>query len=414
MAKQIKTSLDFNKNEIQNVVVQKLTSAPASPASGQIYFNTTDNAFYYYNGSAWVKLTATPNVTSIGSAGSDVYKGVNGTTLEFRKVKSGSGSVIVDIDGDSIRLTLDASGINHGDLGGIGSNSHAQIDTHIASVANPHATTKAQVGLGNVVDFLQLKDADKDTDGTLSGNSDVKIPSQKAVKTYTDTKFNALQSQVAGGLIYKGNFDGTKTIALNGITAITKGWFWKVNLAGTASGIDTPSGTGLSIGDMVIANQDAASAPTAAMFDGVDNTESADLVKLAATQTLTNKTINLDNNTVSNIQTSHFKTGSIDTDTTLAANSDTKLSTQKAVKGYVDAKLALKTNYYKGTITAAAGGTITAVTHTCGTAPHVQVFEVSGANASLIEVDITVATATGDVTWSASAAFTGFIVIIGK
>lgn len=38
---------------------------------------------------------------------------------------------------------------DHTLLTNIGTNSHAAIDTHVASTANPHSTTKAQVGLGN-------------------------------------------------------------------------------------------------------------------------------------------------------------------------------------------------------------------------------------------------------------------------
>jgi hypothetical protein len=55
------------------------------------------------------------------------------------------------------------------------------------------------------------------------------------------------------------------------------------------------------------------------------------------TQTLTGKTINAGNNTISNLATTHFAAGVIDTDVTLSNNSDTKLATQKAVKAYTDA-----------------------------------------------------------------------------
>jgi len=52
-------------------------------------------------------------------------------------------------------------------------------------------------------------------------------------------------------------------------------------------------------------------------------------------QTLTNKTINASNNTISNLTTAMFASNVVDTDGTLAANSDSRLASQKAVKTYV-------------------------------------------------------------------------------
>ncbi len=48
------TNIDLSKNELQNVVLHKAASAPSNPKTGQIYFNTTDNKIYRYNGTAWV------------------------------------------------------------------------------------------------------------------------------------------------------------------------------------------------------------------------------------------------------------------------------------------------------------------------------------------------------------------------
>lgn len=62
------------------------------------------------------------------------------------------------------------------------------------------------------------------------------------------------------------------------------------------------------------------------------------IVGTDTTQTLTNKTFNATNNTLSNITTAMFATNVVDTDGTLAANSDTRLASQKATKTYVDAK----------------------------------------------------------------------------
>lgn len=47
-------------------------------------------------------------------------------------------------------------------------------------------------GKQNSLGFTPENVANKDTDGTLSANSDAKYPSQKAVKTYADTKQSAL------------------------------------------------------------------------------------------------------------------------------------------------------------------------------------------------------------------------------
>jgi hypothetical protein len=49
-----------------------------------------------------------------------------------------------------LSLSVISTAINHQDLQNIGTNTHVQIDSHIASTSNPHGVTKSQVGLGNV------------------------------------------------------------------------------------------------------------------------------------------------------------------------------------------------------------------------------------------------------------------------
>ena len=308
------------------------------------------------------------------------------------------------MDGQVSTLNTTISGINTT----VGAN-QTTMNNHISNTSNPHSTTKAQVGLGNVDNLQQLPLSYLDTDTALANNSDSKVASQKAVKSYVDGKVAAINTQISGMLVYAGTIDGSKTLAANGITSITKGQYWKVAVAGSATGITTPSSGDLGLGDQVIANQTSAS-PTAAMFDAIDNTESADLVKLAASQTLTNKTIDAGNNTLSGLGTGNFGSGVIQT--AISSPTNSQIPTALAVKNYADNAAGAKSKKYTAAISAACTGTIAAATHGCGTLCIVAVYETVSTNLNQVECDI-VLNASGDVTWTTSATISGQIVIVG-
>ena len=64
----------------------------------------------------------------------------------------------------------------------------------------------------------------------------------------------------------------------------------------------------------------------------------------SSSTTLTNKSIDADNNTISNIEVDNLKSGVLDTDISSVAGTDTTLASAKAIKTYVDAQIQTKDN----------------------------------------------------------------------
>lgn len=94
--------------------------------------------------------------------------------------------------------------------------------------------------------------ASLDTDGTLAANSDIRVPSQKAVKTYVD-------AAVVGLLDYKGSVDCS---ANPNYPAALKGDSYVVSVAGKIGGA---SGVVVTPGDFMFCKADSASGDQAAV-----------------------------------------------------------------------------------------------------------------------------------------------------
>ena len=224
-------------------------------------------------------------------------------------------------------------------------------------------------GTGNSISNIETADFATnvvDTDDTLAADSDTRLASQQAIKGYVDTQI----STVAGaGIELIGSWDASTTAFPTGAN---QGNLYYCTVAGTVDGYL------YNIGDQIIAIVDAASTTTfASNWIRLDNTESADIVRTgttltaagvswlidddtlatagagivassesikayvdSGTVTFTNKTFDANGtgNSLSNIETADFATNVVDTDDTLAADSDTRLASQQAVKAYVDGK----------------------------------------------------------------------------
>lgn len=120
------------------------------------------------------KTKVTYNSDGIVTAGADA------TTADI--ADSTNKRYVTDTD---VTLLGNTSGTNTGDqdLSGL-----VPKTTTVAGHALSADVTidASDVGLGSVTNDAQLKAANLDTDGTLAADSDAKVPSQKAVKTYVD------------------------------------------------------------------------------------------------------------------------------------------------------------------------------------------------------------------------------------
>ena len=293
--KPVLVDLDLNKNELQNAVVQNLAATPASPKAGQIWYNTTDNLIYFYDGTTAKAVGYLPKATTSTLGG--VIVGTN-----------------ISVDGD-------------------GKISVASATNAVAGIIR--IATDAEVSAG--------------TDESTAVN-----PKQLA---------SAITSALVGGLIYKGSWDITSATDYSEITLpVKQGYMYMV----TGTGPKTIGGIEWNAGDYIVMNADVAAGGTISNVSKIDNTESADIVRLASTQTLTNKTIDADDNTIQDLATGNFKSGVIQTSVRASGTaSDTSLATEKAVRDLVDGRKFTATN---PSLTPTSGVCSWSISNTLGTA----------------------------------------------
>ncbi len=245
-------------------------------------------------------------------------------------------------------LVADTADINGGTVDGavIGGASAAAI-TGTTVVAN----TSINIA-GDGATVTGIKDEDD-----MSSNSATKLATQQSIKAYVDAQVTAQD------LDFQGDSGGAQNVDLDSQTMTFTG----------GTGIDT---TG--------------SAQT--MTVAIDST----VATLSGSQTLTNKTIDVDNNTVSNIEVDNLKSGVLDTDLSSVAATDTTLASAKAIKTYVDAQVTAQDLDFSGDNGGAQNVDLDSqsLTFTGGTG----IDTTGSAQTMTVAIDSTVATLTGSQT----------------
>lgn len=129
-------NIDLQQNELQNGVIQNLAGNPSNGKAGQIYYNTVDKGYRYYNGSAWVSITA---------EAAKFIKAGNGLT------STGTDTVTISLGDPS------ASGYSGSDANTYGSNSVTE-NSHTHQISLPDATE-------TVKGVIELATDDEATEG---------------------------------------------------------------------------------------------------------------------------------------------------------------------------------------------------------------------------------------------------------
>lgn len=238
MAKKVLVNLDLTKNQILNVALQNLGGPPASPVAGQIYYNTSDNNVYYWNGTAWVSISG--DITAV-VAGAGLTGG--GT----------SGSVTLDLNPDNTTIEVNSDIVRIKDLGvSTGKLANDAVTTikvtdsnitfaKIQNIATMTVMGRVASGTG-VASEISILDSN-----TMSGASSSNLATAGSIKAYVD-------NTVAGLGNLEGGFAAGSSVNFpTGAGGTKKGDYWYVTSAGTVQGV------ALNIGDVLIANIDNAS-----------------------------------------------------------------------------------------------------------------------------------------------------------
>jgi len=136
MAIDFKSNINLGKNQLQNALLHPTSTAPGTPAEGQVYFNTTsgDKKLYVYDGSVWIDVTG-----------------------DIRTITAGTGIGVTNGSGGDAEVSFSHLGLES--LTAISSESNDEIfmyDTSLGGAAYLSVNTSSGITIDSANNDLKL------------------------------------------------------------------------------------------------------------------------------------------------------------------------------------------------------------------------------------------------------------------
>lgn len=283
MARLFATSINLNKNELQNARIQNLSSNPSSPVAGQIYFNNVENELRVYDGSQWVgsgsieygNTASRPAASKAGLVYADTETG----TLYLD-----TGTSWIQIGANAQDITNAIDNINTDDIEEGSSNKYF-TDERAQDAAGLALEAGTQTGItvsyddaSNAVDFVVADQFLSHTTSDLAEGSNLYFTNQRAIDANTglwDTIGSAATAQ-ANAEDYADNAvdsHNNLTTGVHGVTGNVVGTSDSQTLTNKVLGSSTSLGANLDAATFNIINlgapQNGSDAATKSYVDAV-------------------------------------------------------------------------------------------------------------------------------------------------